>query len=42
MFSVDLSLSIPENTSIIQLREAFIEHCDDLNLDASFEPESRK
>lgn len=42
MFSVDLSLSIPENTSINQLREAFIEHCDNLNLDASFEPESRK
>ncbi len=42
MFSVDLSLSLPEDISISQLREAFIEHCDNLNLDASFEPESRK
>jgi glycine cleavage system transcriptional repressor len=41
MFSVDLKLSIPESISINQLREAFIEHCDSLNLDASFEPESR-
>lgn len=42
MFSVELSLSMSENTSIDQLREAFIEHCDNLNLDASFEPESSK
>ncbi|MDH5392850.1 MAG: glycine cleavage system protein R [Gammaproteobacteria bacterium] len=40
MFSVDLKLHIPEQTSIIQLREAFIQHCDDLNLDASFEAAS--
>ena len=41
MFSVDMTLSIPENTPLIQLRDAFIEHCDSLNLDASFEPEAR-
>lgn len=37
MFSVDMKLTIPENTSIMSLRDAFIQHCDDLNLDASFE-----
>lgn len=41
MFSVDLKISIPENSSISKIRDAFIEHCDNLNLDASFEPESR-
>ncbi len=41
MFAVDLKLNIPENISVRQLREAFIEHCDNLNLDASFEPASR-
>lgn len=40
MFSVKLKLSIPETVSITQLRDAFIEHCDSLNLDASFEPET--
>jgi len=39
MFAVDMKLNIPENTSIMQLRDAFIQHCDDLNLDASFEPD---
>lgn len=38
MFSVDITLTIPESISIIQLRDAFIQHCDDMNLDASFEP----
>jgi len=37
MFAVDMKLNIPENTAIVQLRDAFIQHCDDLNLDASFE-----
>lgn len=40
MFSVDLKISIPDNISISNIRDAFIEHCDNLNLDASFEPES--
>ncbi|MDH5518382.1 MAG: glycine cleavage system protein R [Gammaproteobacteria bacterium] len=40
MFTVDLKLYIPEGTSLSQLRDAFIQHCDDLNLDASFEPVS--
>lgn len=40
MFTVDLKLHIPEGISVIQLRDAFIQHCDDLNLDASFEPAS--
>jgi len=39
MFAVDMKLNIPENTTIIPLRDAFIQHCDDLNLDASFEPD---
>jgi len=38
MFAVDMTLTVPENISIIQLRDAFIQHCDDMNLDASFEP----
>jgi len=37
MFSVDITLTIPEGISVIQLRDAFIQHCDDMNLDASFE-----
>lgn len=41
MFTVELKLSIPEGFSISQLRDAFIEHCDALNLDASLEPELR-
>jgi len=41
MFAVDMKLNIPQNTSIIQLRDAFIQHCDDLNLDASFEPDRK-
>lgn len=39
MFAVDMKLTIADNISISQLRHAFIEHCDNLNLDASFEPE---
>ena len=39
MFNVDIRLCIPDSIVISQLRNAFIEHCDNLNLDASFEPE---
>lgn len=39
MFAVDMVLNIPDEMSIIQLRNDFIQHCDDLNLDASFEPD---
>lgn len=38
MFAVEMTLTVPENISISQLRDAFIQHCDDMNLDASFEP----
>jgi len=41
MFTVDMVLNIPEQHSISQLRDAFIGHCDNLNLDASLEPLSR-
>ncbi|MDH5426122.1 MAG: glycine cleavage system protein R, partial [Gammaproteobacteria bacterium] len=42
MFAVELKLNIPEDIAINKLRDAFIEHCDALNLDASFEPEHRQ
>lgn len=40
MFAVELRINIPNETSISRLRDAFIEHCDNLNLDASFEADS--
>lgn len=38
MFSVQLTVEIPANVHISSLRADFFEYCDDLNLDASFEP----
>jgi len=38
MFSVHLTVGIPAETHIPTLRADFLDHCDDLNLDATFEP----
>jgi glycine cleavage system transcriptional repressor len=38
MFSVTLTVGIPADVHIPTLRGHFLEYCDDLNLDASFEP----
>ena len=38
MFSVTLTVGIPADVHIPTLRGNFLEYCDDLNLDASFEP----
>lgn len=38
MFSVTLTVGIPGETRISSLRSDFLDYCDDLNLDASFEP----
>lgn len=38
MFSLEISVNIPANTSIAQLKEGFIAFCDERNLDASIEP----
>lgn len=38
MFSVTLTIGIPAKTHIPTLRGEFLEYCDDLNLDATFEP----
>lgn len=38
MFSVIMTVGIPANVHIPALRSDFLNHCDDLNLDASFEP----
>lgn len=38
MFAVQMSVSIPGSVSILQLREEFLELCDQLNLDAIIEP----
>ena len=37
MFSLDMTISIPANSSIHALRDEFITFCDDLNLDATME-----
>lgn len=37
MFSLDMIISIPADSSVRNLREEFITFCDDLNLDASLE-----
>ena len=37
MFSLKMTVAVPESVATPQLREAFIDFCDDLNLDASFE-----
>jgi glycine cleavage system transcriptional repressor len=38
MFSVHMTVGIPANTHIPTLRTDFLDYCDDLNLDAIFEP----
>ncbi len=38
MFSVHMEIGIPASMSIAELREAFMEFCDNLNLDAVLEP----
>lgn len=37
MFSLLMTVVVPTSVSISQLRETFIDFCDELNLDASFE-----
>ena len=37
MFSLDMTISIPADSSVRNLRDEFINFCDDLNLDASLE-----
>jgi glycine cleavage system transcriptional repressor len=37
MFSLDMTISIPADSSVRTLRDEFIVFCDDLNLDASLE-----
>ena len=37
MFSLDMTISIPADSSVRSLRDEFIIFCDDLNLDASLE-----
>ncbi|MGF1642764.1 MAG: glycine cleavage system protein R [Thiotrichales bacterium] len=38
MFAVRMVVGIPATTPIKALRQAFLEYCDDLNLDATLEP----
>lgn len=38
MFTVRMTVGIPADTHVPSLRGDFFEHCDDLNLDATFEP----
>lgn len=38
MFSVNMTVGIPAETHIPTLRGDFLDHCDNLNLDAIFEP----
>jgi glycine cleavage system transcriptional repressor len=38
MFSVVMTVGIPASTHIPAMRSSFLDYCDDLNLDASFEP----
>jgi len=37
MFSLDMIISIPADSSVRSLRDEFFLFCDDLNLDASLE-----
>ncbi len=37
MFSLDMTISVPADSSVRSLRDEFITFCDDLNLDASLE-----
>ena len=38
MFSVQMTVGIPAETHISTLRGEFLDYCDDLNLDGTFEP----
>ncbi len=38
MFSVQMTVNVPSDTSISQLRDEFLELCDQLNLDSILEP----
>lgn len=38
MFAVHMTVGVPAQAQIAALREAFVAHCDSLNLDASIEP----
>ncbi len=38
MFSVVMTVGVPANVHIATLRGDFLDYCDDLNLDATFEP----
>lgn len=38
MFSVNMTVGVPANVHIPTLRGDFLDYCDDLNLDAIFEP----
>ena len=38
MFSVELSISVPAQTQITELRDEFMDFCDSMNLDAVLEP----
>ena len=38
MFSVHMEIDVPSSMSIAELRETFMDFCDDLNLDAVLEP----
>jgi glycine cleavage system transcriptional repressor len=38
MFSVLMTVGVPANMHIATLRGDFLDYCDDLNLDATFEP----
>ena len=38
MFSANMTVHIPANVSIVQLRDEFLDFCDSMNLDAALEP----
>lgn len=38
MFSLNLTISIPADVNISRLRQAFLDLCDELNIDATLEP----
>lgn len=41
MFSLKVSLGVPSDTNIGELRERFILFCEDLNIDGAIEPDKR-
>lgn len=41
MFAMNMTINIPANIQISTIREEFIDFCDDLNLDTTFEPLKR-